>query len=74
MARAAWSSRSAIPELVTPDSPTQKVGGRFSTEFTAHDHLERMLSLDNAFSPDELRAWAERVAREVGEVCATSAS
>jgi DNA ligase (NAD+) len=56
------------PELVTPDSPTQKVGSRFSTEFVAHDHLERMLSLDNAFSPDELRAWAERVAREVGEV------
>jgi DNA ligase (NAD+) len=56
------------PELVTPDSPTQKVGGKFSTEFTAYDHLERMLSLDNAFSPDELRAWAERVAREVGEV------
>jgi DNA ligase (NAD+) len=56
------------PELVTPDSPTQKVGGKFSTDFTAHDHLERMLSLDNAFSPDELRAWAERVARDVGEV------
>jgi DNA ligase (NAD+) len=56
------------PELATPDSPTQKVGGKFSTEFTAYDHLERMLSLDNAFSPDELRAWAERVAREVGEV------
>ena len=56
------------PELATPDSPTQKVGGKFSTEFTAHDHLERMLSLDNAFSPDDLRAWAERVVREVGEV------
>jgi DNA ligase (NAD+) len=56
------------PELVTPDSPTQKVGGKFSTDFTAHDHLERMLSLDNAFSPDEVRAWAERVARDVGEV------
>jgi DNA ligase (NAD+) len=56
------------PELVTPDSPTQKVGGRFSTDFTPHDHLERMLSLDNAFSPDELRAWAERVTRDVGEV------
>lgn len=54
------------PGLVTPDSPTQKVGGRFSTEFTARDHLERMLSLDNAFSPDELRGWAERVARDVG--------
>jgi DNA ligase (NAD+) len=54
------------PELATPDSPTQKVVPRFSTDFTAHDHLERMLSLDNAFSADELRGWAERVARDVG--------
>jgi DNA ligase, NAD-dependent len=56
------------PSLVTPDSPTQNVGFRFSTEFAAHDHLERMLSLDNAFSPDELRAWAERVARDLGGI------
>src|SRR3954470_3823430 len=42
------------PELATPESPTQKVVGRFSTDFTAHDHLERMLSLDNAFSADEM--------------------
>ncbi|MGH3574039.1 MAG: NAD-dependent DNA ligase LigA, partial [Pseudonocardiaceae bacterium] len=55
-----WSS------LVTPDSPTQVVGGGFSTEFTAHDHLERMLSLDNAFDTEALSAWADRVAREVG--------
>ncbi|MGH3817894.1 MAG: NAD-dependent DNA ligase LigA [Pseudonocardiaceae bacterium] len=54
------------PALVTPDSPTQLVGGGFSTEFVAHDHLERMLSLDNAFDIDALRAWADRVAREVG--------
>jgi DNA ligase (NAD+) len=54
------------PSLVTPDSPTQLVGGGFSTEFTAHDHLERMLSLDNAFDTEALRAWADRVAREVG--------
>ena len=39
------------PSLRTPDSPTQQVGGAiFSTDFTAVDHLERMLSLDNAFS------------------------
>jgi len=55
------------PDLVTPDSPTQKVGSRFATEFAAHDHLERMQSLDNAFSDDELRTWAERVGREVGD-------
>ena len=55
------------PSLVTPDSPTQLVGGGFATEFAAHDHLERMLSLDNAFETDELRAWAERVTREIGD-------
>ena len=54
------------PELITPDSPTQRVVGRFATDFTAYDHLERMLSLDNAFSADELRAWVERVEKEVG--------
>ena len=56
----------AHPSLLTPDSPTQQVGGMFSTEFTAHDHLERMLSLDNAFDLDELRAWADRVGKEAG--------
>jgi DNA ligase (NAD+) len=55
------------PELVTPESPTQRVVGRFATEFTAYDHLERMLSLDNAFSADELREWVERVEKEVGD-------
>jgi DNA ligase (NAD+) len=57
----------AHPSLRTPDSPTQQVGGAgFSTEFQAVDHLERMLSLDNAFSPEELAAWAARVEREAG--------
>jgi len=54
------------PELRTPESPTQQVGGTFSTEFTPVDHVERMLSLDNAFSSDELAAWAARVERESG--------
>ncbi|WP_338751163.1 NAD-dependent DNA ligase LigA [Janibacter alittae] len=54
------------PSLRTPQSPTQTVGGAvFSTEFTAVDHLERMLSLDNAFDGDELVDWAARVEREV---------
>ncbi|GGT49349.1 NAD-dependent DNA ligase LigA [Streptomyces purpureus] len=53
------------PELRTPDSPTQKVAGAYETEFTAVDHRERMLSLDNAFDDAELAAWAERVARDV---------
>ncbi|WP_421958389.1 NAD-dependent DNA ligase LigA [Pseudactinotalea terrae] len=56
----------AHPELRTPDSPTQRVGGTFSTEFRTVDHLERMLSLDNAFSLEEIDAWAGRVEREVG--------
>ena len=55
------------PSLRTPESPTQNVGGSaFATGFETVDHVERMLSLDNAFSFEELRAWAERVEREVG--------
>ena len=44
------------PELRTPDSPTQKVGGAISTLFTPVNHRERLLSLDNAFSAAELDA------------------
>jgi DNA ligase (NAD+) len=54
------------PELRTPDSPTQKVAGAYETEFTAVQHRERMLSLDNAFEDTELASWADRVAKEVG--------
>ncbi len=53
-----------VPDLRTPDSPTQKVGGAVSTEFTPVDHLERMESLDNAFSHEELESWAARLRRE----------
>ncbi|MEU5955306.1 NAD-dependent DNA ligase LigA [Streptomyces sp. NPDC047525] len=53
-------------ELRTPDSPTQKVSGAYETEFTSVQHRERMLSLDNAFDDEELAAWADRVAKEVG--------
>ncbi|MBT2397934.1 NAD-dependent DNA ligase LigA [Streptomyces sp. ISL-100] len=56
------------PELRTPDSPTQKVAGAYETEFTAVQHRERMLSLDNAFDDEELTAWGERVAGELGAV------
>jgi len=52
------------PDLRTPDSPTQKVGGAVSTEFTPVDHLEQMMSLDNAFSAEELAAWKARLDRE----------
>ncbi|MGA9747157.1 MAG: NAD-dependent DNA ligase LigA [Nocardioides sp.] len=54
----------AFPELRTPDSPTQQVGGAVSTDFTAVDHLRRMESLDNAFSFEELDAWHARLARD----------
>jgi DNA ligase (NAD+) len=57
-----------FPELRTPASPTQRVGGTYSTLFTAVDHLERMLSLDNAFSTEEVAAWALRVERDAGTV------
>ncbi|MFH9831313.1 NAD-dependent DNA ligase LigA [Streptomyces sp. NPDC017201] len=54
------------PELRTPDSPTQKVAGPYTTEFTSVEHRERLLSLDNAFDDAELAAWADRVAKDVG--------
>ncbi|MEV8124715.1 NAD-dependent DNA ligase LigA [Streptomyces sp. NPDC085944] len=55
------------PELRTPESPTQKVAGSYETEFTAVQHPTRMLSLDNTFNDDELAAWFDRIARELGE-------
>ncbi|OLZ64917.1 DNA ligase (NAD(+)) LigA [Streptomyces sp. IMTB 2501] len=55
------------PELRTPDSPTQKVAGSYATEFTAVEHRQRMLSLDNTFNDEELAAWTERIARELGD-------
>ncbi|GAC1528292.1 MAG: NAD-dependent DNA ligase LigA [Marmoricola sp.] len=54
----------AHPELRTPNSPTQKVGGGVSASFAAVDHLQRMESLDNAFSDEELSAWAARIDRD----------
>ncbi|MDX6307474.1 MAG: ligase [Nocardioidaceae bacterium] len=54
------------PELRTPDSPTQHVGGAVSTQFTAVEHAERLLSLDNAFSQEELESWWARVERDGG--------
>ena len=55
------------PELRVADSPTQLVGGAgFATEFTAAEHLERMLSLDDVFDTDELAAWSVRVEAELG--------
>ena len=51
----------AHPELVTADSPTQRVGGRPADGFSTVEHLQPMLSLDNAYNDDDLRAFDERV-------------
>jgi DNA ligase (NAD+) len=56
----------AYPELVTPDSPTQRVGVTPADLFAPVEHRARMLSLDNAFSSEELKAWADRVEKGVG--------
>jgi DNA ligase (NAD+) len=53
-----------FPELRTPDSPTQSVGGYASSTFESYQHRERLLSLDNAFSFDELDAWHARLLKE----------
>ncbi|MEX0833359.1 MAG: NAD-dependent DNA ligase LigA [Actinomycetota bacterium] len=55
------------PEFITPDSPTQRVGGRPTDLFKPVEHRVPMLSLDNAFSREELEAWAARVEKAVGE-------
>ncbi len=51
------------PDLLTPDSPTQRIGSEPATALTKHAHLRPMLSLANAFSAEELTAWEERNAR-----------
>ena len=56
----------AHPELVTPDSPTQRVGAPPSSAFAPVTHRQRMFSLDNAESADDLDAWAERLQRVLG--------
>jgi DNA ligase (NAD+) len=52
-----------IPELRTPDSPSQRVGGTISTEFSAVQHLRPLESLDNVFSPEGLDGWVARAER-----------
>ncbi|MBM7820682.1 DNA ligase (NAD+) [Cellulosimicrobium cellulans] len=56
----------AHPALQSPESPTQRVGGRAAAGFATVQHLEPMLSLDNAFSEEDLAAWAARVHRDLG--------
>ncbi|HEX2205789.1 MAG TPA: NAD-dependent DNA ligase LigA [Longimicrobium sp.] len=58
----------AHPELRTPDSPTLRVGAEPASKLEKTEHVAPMLSLDNAFGPDELRAWETRNARIADEV------
>ena len=55
-----------FPDLVTPDSPTQRVGAPPSDLFAAVEHRSPMMSLDNCFSLEELQAWGRRVERGIG--------
>ena len=55
------------PELREIDSPTQHVGGGFSTQFEQRDHIEKMMSLDNVFDTTELAQWFERVEKEISQ-------
>src|SRR3989442_12113266 len=54
------------PELITPDSPTQRVGGEPAKEFPSHTFSFPMLSLENAYSEEELRDWERRVIQLAG--------
>ena len=56
-----------FPELRTPDSPTQKVGGEYTTDFAPIQHRSRMMSLDNVFSDEEFADWVARVEKNVGD-------
>jgi DNA ligase (NAD+) len=56
------------PDLVTPDSPTQRVGAPPSAAFAPVTHRERMFSLDNAETPEEVEAWEARLERTLGRV------
>ena len=55
------------PELRESDSPTQHVGGGFSTQFEQRDHIEKMMSLDNVFDLAELASWFDRVEKDISD-------
>jgi len=54
------------PDLKKSDSPTEHVGGGFSTSFETISHKEKMMSLDNVFNKDEFKVWSERVIKDAG--------
>src|SRR5213594_1766048 len=59
----------AHPGLITPDSPTQRVGGKPRAGFVKVPHSSPMLSLDNAYTEEELRNWERRVRTERPQRC-----
>ncbi|HUB38438.1 MAG TPA: NAD-dependent DNA ligase LigA [Streptosporangiaceae bacterium] len=63
MLRELESIEEQIPELRTPDSPSQRVGGMFATDFAPVQHLQQLQSLDNVFSSEDLDSWVARAAR-----------
>ncbi len=62
----------AHPELASPDSPTQRVGGDLIEGFDAVTHAVPMLSIDNTYSAGELHAWHQRVLRGLAETATTT--
>ncbi len=62
------SIEAAYPQLVTPDSPTQRVGGYVGERFAPVVHDQRIYSLDNAMDLDELQAWMERTIKALGHM------
>jgi len=62
------------PDLITPDSPTQSVGGSATVTFSPVEHRVPMMSLDNAFTPDEVSAWGGRLQRRIDELGASAES
>ncbi|MEK7631227.1 MAG: NAD-dependent DNA ligase LigA [Patescibacteria group bacterium] len=61
-----FSLEQKYPELITPDSPTQRVEGKPSEKFKKVTHRERMLSLEDAFSPEDMQAWEARLEKFSG--------
>jgi DNA ligase (NAD+) len=61
-----------FPDILTPDSPTLRVGAEVQSQLSKHEHLRPMLSLANAFDDEELRAWEERLVRMAGADVARS--
>lgn len=56
----------AYPQFITPDSPTQRVGGKASRAFSAITHRVPMMSLDNSYNAEDIREWHERAAKLLG--------